>query len=76
MRFSTIALLAVTAIVFSANAVKAEEPEHINNAPETTTVPLPDVLYAVADGEKSSFAQIENAVIHVDGNNRLVGLSN
>ncbi len=82
MKFSTVALLAVTAIIFSATAVRAEEPERVTdyNVPETTVVPLSlsvmrqDVL--VADGEKSSSAKIENSVMHIDDNNRLVGLSN
>ena len=82
MRFSTIALLAITAIVFSATAVKAEEPQRVTgySVPETTVVPLSlsaihhEVL--IADGEKSSSAKMQNSVIHLDDNNRLVGLSN
>ena len=82
MRFSTIALLAATAIVFSATTVRSEEPERVAgyNVPETSVVPLSlsamrhEVL--VADGEKSSSTQTEASVLHIDGNNRLVGLSN
>jgi hypothetical protein len=82
MRISTVALLAITAIVFSATAVRSEEPEHVTdyNVPETSVVPLSlsamrqDVL--VDDGEKSSSAKMENSVMHIDDNNRLVGLSN
>jgi hypothetical protein len=82
MRFSTIALLAITAIVFSATAVRAEEPERVTgyNVPETVVVPLSlsgaheEVL--AADGEKSSSAKMANSVMHIDDNNRLVGLSN
>jgi hypothetical protein len=82
MRISTVALLAVTAIVFTATGVRAEEPERANgyNVPETAVVPLSlagmrhEIL--VAGGEKSSFAQMENSVLHIDDNNRLVGLSN
>jgi hypothetical protein len=82
MRFSTIAWLAVTAIIFSATAVRAEEPERVTgyNVPEAAVVPLSlsairhEVL--VADGEKSLSAKIENSVMHIDDNNRLVGLSN
>jgi hypothetical protein len=81
MKISTVALLAVTAIIFSATAVRAEEPERVTdyNVPETTIVPLSlsamrhEVL--VADGEKSSSAKIENSVMHIDDNNRLFGLS-
>ena len=82
MRFSTIALLAATAIIFSATAARSEEPERVNgyNVPETMIVPLSlsgasqEVL--VADGEKSSSTQMKDSVIHIDDNNRLVGLSN
>jgi hypothetical protein len=82
MRFSTIALLAVTAVVFSATSIRAEEPERVTgyNVPETAIVPLSlsaahqEVL--VADGEKSSSAKMANSVMHIDDNNRLVGLSN
>ncbi len=82
MRFSTIALLAVTAIVFSASAARSEEPERASsyNVPETTIVPLNllamrhEVL--IADREKSTSAKAANSVMHIDENNRLVGLSN
>jgi hypothetical protein len=82
MRFSTIALLAVTAIVFSATAVRAEEPERVTgyNVPETVVLPLNLSAMrhevSVVDGEKSSSAKMENSVMHIDDNNRLVGLSN
>jgi hypothetical protein len=82
MKISTVALLAVTAIVFSATAVRAEEPERVTdyNVPEAVVVPLSlsamhhEIL--AADGEKSSSAKMENSVMHIDDNNRLVGLSN
>ncbi len=82
MRFSTIALLAMTAIVFSATTVRSEEPERVTgyNVPENVVAPLSlsamrhEVL--VADGEKSSSTQTEASVLHIDNNNRLVGLSN
>jgi hypothetical protein len=82
MRFSTIALLAITAIIFSATAVMAEEPERVSgyNVPEAAVVPLSlSAMHHeifVADGEKSSSTKMENSVIHIDDNNRLVGLSN
>ncbi len=82
MRLSIIALLTVSAIIFSATAVRAEEPERITDysVPESNIVPLSlsamrhEVL--VVDGEKSLSAKIENSVIHIDDKNRLVGLSN
>jgi hypothetical protein len=82
MRFSTAALLAVTAIIFSAAGASAEEPERVAgyNVPETAVVPLSlsgmhhEIL--AADGEKSSSAKMESSVMHIDDNNRLVGLSN
>ncbi len=80
MRFSTIALLAVAATVFSATAVGAEEPERADgyNVPETAVVPLSllNTPGAVADGEKFSSAKTENSVMRIDDNNRLAGLSN
>jgi hypothetical protein len=82
MKFFTVTLLAVTAIIFSAAGASAEEPEPVNsyNVPETTIVPLSlanmhhEVV--VADGEKSAATQATNAGLHTDENNRLVGLSN
>lgn len=82
MRLSTIALLTVSAIIFSATAVRAEEPERVTDysIPESNLVPLSlSAIHheaLVADGEKSLSAKIENSVIHIDDNNRLVGLSN
>lgn len=81
MRISTVTLLVITLIGFASVGVRAEEPEHITglNVPEAAAVPLS--LSTVRQetlviGEKSSSAPAANAVLHIDNNNRLVGLSN
>jgi hypothetical protein len=64
MRFSTVVLLAMTIVVFSAGVANAEEPEQATgyNVPETTVVPLsladkhPEII--VTDGKKSSLTKI------------------
>jgi hypothetical protein len=91
MKISTIALLAMTMIGLGATGVHAEEPERLNNrnVPEAIAVPLSvslsshEVILAAGfsdsnqlAAEKSVASQGGNSVIHVDENNRLVGLSN
>jgi hypothetical protein len=78
MKISTICLLAVTMIGLSATGLRAEEPERLASAPEAIVVPLDlsaDRHEVMASAEKSATTG-ENSVIHVDDNNRLVGLSN
>jgi hypothetical protein len=84
MRFFTVALLAVTAILVATPAARAEEPELVAgyNVPETTVVPVSfsipsgGVVVVAPDAEKSSSAKLSNSVLHIDENNRLLGLSN
>ena len=78
MKISTICLLAVTMIGLSATGLRAEEPERFASVPEAIVVPLDFAAghhEVMASAEKSA-ATGENSVIHVDDNNRLVGLSN
>jgi hypothetical protein len=77
MRISTIALFAMAVLCLAATGVRAEEPEQ--NSPETTVVPIEfsAVRHKMAiSTDKATTTELDNSVIHVDDNNRLVGLSN
>jgi hypothetical protein len=77
MRISTIALFAMAMLCLAATGVRAEEPEQ--NLPETTVVPVEfSAIHheVVISADKAATIEFDNSVIHVDDNNRLVGLSN
>jgi hypothetical protein len=77
MRISTIALFAMAMLCLAATGVRAEEPEQ--NSPETTVVPVEFAAHrheVVISADKAATTEVDNSVIHVDDNNRLVGLSN
>jgi hypothetical protein len=79
MKISTICLLAVTMIGLSATGLRAEEPERLASAPEAIVVPVDfaaDRHEVMASADDKSATTVENSVIYVDDNNRLVGLSN
>jgi hypothetical protein len=72
MKISTVTCLAFALVGLVASAVHSEEPEQLNR-PEAISVP---VAPAEIDQEKSAAPQTDNTTIHLDANNRLVGLSN
>jgi hypothetical protein len=72
MKISTVACLALAVVGLVAPSAHSEEPEQVNR-PESVSVP---VTAANTDREKSISPQTDNTTIHLDANNRLVGLSN
>jgi hypothetical protein len=75
MKISTVACLTVAIACSIAPSVRSEEPEQLNR-PEAISVPVETVVSIDADFEKSIAPQTDNTKIHLDDNNRLVGLSN
>jgi hypothetical protein len=78
MKISTIVLLTATMIGLSATGLRAEEPEHFASMPEAIAVPLDFSAghHELMVAAEKSATTVENSVIYVDDNNRLVGLSN
>jgi hypothetical protein len=72
MKISTVACLAVAVVGLVAPCAHSEEPEQLNR-PESLSIP---VTPTNIDREKSIAPQTDNTTIHLDDNNRLVGLSN
>jgi hypothetical protein len=81
MKISTIVLLVLTMLALVAPNARSEELERLNNPDvlQTIIVPLDFATSrheVLASADKSATTQLESSVIHVDDNNRMIGLSN
>jgi hypothetical protein len=72
MKISIVACLALTIVGLIAPSAHSEEPEQLGR-PEAVSVP---VASTNADREKSIASQVDSTIVHLDDQNRLVGLSN